>query len=144
MALRQLWGDDFGAAKLPTFDCAGEQVQMSSFSGCKLIGVNAYSDEAEWADELAQWITNEQNQMLRFEERGQGPANKTAAQSEEVQASGSIAALLAQSEFSDLQRVGGKYWTPTSEFGLNMAAGNPSGSDLQAQLDRLVEAVTAR
>lgn len=80
----------------------------------------------------------------RVELRGQGPANAGAAESPEVQAAPAIAALLAQSEFSQLQRVGGKFWDPVAEFAGNMARGNPSGADLQAQLDHLVESVTAR
>ena len=76
--------------------------------------------------------------------RGQGPANIQAANSPEVQASPAIAALLAQSEFSQLQRVGGKFWDPVTEFAGNLAQGNLSGASLQAQLDRLVEGVTAR
>ena len=117
---------------------------MASFSGCKLIGVNAYSKHPEWAARLAEWITSEENQRLRFEQRGQGPANINAANSPQVQSSPAIAALLAQSEFSQLQRVGGKFWDPVSEFALNMAAGNPSGASLQTQLDRLAEGVAAR
>jgi arabinogalactan oligomer/maltooligosaccharide transport system substrate-binding protein len=117
---------------------------MASFSGCKLIGVNAYSKHPEWAAKLAQWITSETNQRLRFERRGQGPANISAANSAQVQASPAIAALLEQSEFSQLQRVGGKFWDPVTEFAVNMAQGNPSGASLQTQLDRLAEAVSAR
>lgn len=144
VAIEEAWGEDAGAAKLPTYTCAGEQVQMASFSGCKLIGVNAYSRHPEWAARLAEWITSEESQRLRFERRGQGPANINAANSPQVQASPAIAALLAQSEFSQLQRVGGKFWDPVSEFALNMAAGNPAGGSLQAQLDRLAEGVAAR
>ena len=55
-----------------------------------------------------------------------------------------IAALLEQSEFSQLQRIGGKFWDPVSKFAENMAAGNPSGQDLQKQLDEMVEGVSAR
>ncbi len=144
VAVEEAWGRNTGAAKLPTFTCKGRQVQMASFSGCKLIGVNAYSKHPEWAARLAEWITNESNQRLRFQMRGQGPANTSAANSQEVQASPAIAALLAQSEFSQLQRVGGKFWDPVAEFAGSMAEGNPSGASLQAQLDRLVEGVTAR
>ena len=144
VAIQEAWGEDAGAAKLPTFTCKGQQIQMASFSGCKLIGVNAYSKHPQWAARLAEWITSEENQRLRFELRGQGPANASAANSPEVQAAPAIAALLAQSEFSQLQRVGGKFWDPVTEFAGNMARGNPSGADLQAQLDRLVEGVTAR
>lgn len=144
LAIKEAWGENAGAAKLPTFDCAGQQVQMASFSGCKLIGVNAYSQEPQWAARLAEWLTSESSQARRFALRGQGPANIRAANSPEVQASPAIAALLAQSEFSQLQRVGGKFWDPVTEFATNMAQGNPSGVPLQEQLDRLVEGVSAR
>ena len=144
VAIQEAWGEDAGAAKLPTFTCKGQQIQMASFSGCKLIGVNAYSKHPQWAARLAEWITSEENQRLRFELRGQGPANASAANSPEVQAAPAIAALLAQSEFSQLQRVGGKFWDPVSAFASNLAAGNPSGAPLQDQLDRLAEDVAAR
>ena len=144
VAVQEAWGGNAGAAKLPAFTCKGEAVQMASFSGCKLIGVNAYSAHPEWAARLAEWITSEENQRLRFTLRGQGPANTSAANSPEVQGAPAIAALLAQSEFSQLQRVGGKFWDPVAEFAGNMAQGNPSGASLQAQLDHMVEGVTAR
>ena len=144
VAIQEAWGEDAGAAKLPAFTCKGDALPMASFSGCKLIGVNAYSEHPEWAARLAEWITNEENQRLRFMLRGQGPSNTNAANSPEVQASPAIAALLAQSEYSQLQRVGGKFWDPVTEFAGNMARGNPSGASLQAQLDHMVEGITAR
>ncbi|MCI9548836.1 MAG: extracellular solute-binding protein [Oscillospiraceae bacterium] len=144
VALEEIWGDDMGAAKLPTYTCAGRQVQMASFSGCKLVGVNAYSEHPDWADRLAQWIASEENQRLRFEMRGQGPANASAASSSQVQSSPAIAALLEQSNYSQLQRVGGKFWDPVAEFSASMSQGNPSGASLQAQLDRMAEGVTQR
>ena len=144
VAVEEAWGENAGAARLPTYTCADRQIQMASFSGCKLIGVNAYSSHPEWAARLAEWITNEENQRLRFEMRGQGPANIAVADSAEIQQSPAIAALLEQSEFSQLQRVGGKFWDPVSLFAGNMAAGNPSGQDLQEQLDQMTADVCAR
>ncbi len=117
---------------------------MASFSGCKLIGVNAYSQHPDWAARLAEWITSEENQRLRFELRSQGPANISVANSAQVQSSPAIAALLEQSNYSQIQRVGGKFWDPVTEFAASMAQGNPSGASLQDQLDRMVEGVTAR
>lgn len=138
------WGENAAATKLPTYTCSGSQIQMASFSGCKLIGVNAYSEYPKWSALLAEWITNEENQRLRFEMRGQGPSNTTVADSQEIQQSPAIAALIEQSEFSQLQRIGGKFWDPVSTFAGNMAAGNPSGIDLQEQLDEMVEGISAR
>ena len=143
VALEEAWGSGFGAAKLPSYTCGGTQVQMASFSGYKLIGVNAYSAHREWAARLAEWITNEENQELRFLMRGQGPSNKRVAASEEVLSSPAITALLEQAEFSSPQRIGGNFWDPVSSFTANLLAGNPSGKSLQGQLVTMVEGITA-
>lgn len=144
VAVEEAWGVNTGAARLPAYTCAGKEIQMASFSGCKLIGVNAYSEHPDWAARLAEWITSEENQTLRFVMRGQGPSNINAANSLEVQSSPAISALLAQSEFSQLQRIGGNFWDPVTEFATNIAMGNPSGKSLQEQLDNMVERITAR
>lgn len=141
--IKQAWGEDYGAAKLPTYTCAGQQVQMASFSGYKMVGVNAYSKHTDWALKLADWIANEQNQELRFAERQQGPANINVANSEAVKNSPAIQAVLAQSQYASLQRIGGNYWDPVQEFGADMANGNLSGKDLQLTLDDMVDEITA-
>jgi arabinogalactan oligomer/maltooligosaccharide transport system substrate-binding protein len=143
LALKKAWGKNLGAAKLPSYTCAGKQVQMASFSGYKLVGVNAYSKQREWAAKLAVWISNETNQKLRFMLRGQGPSNIKAADSKEVQDSPAITALLDQSEFSCLQRIGGNFWEPVSTFTTNILAGNVTAKNLQEQLDTMVEGIIA-
>lgn len=75
--------------------------------------------------------------------RGQGPSNISVASSQEVSDSPAIAALLEQSEFSGLQRIGGNFWDPVSAFTANILAGNPSGKGLQDQLDTMVEGIVA-
>ena len=140
--LEKAWGADYGAAKLPTYTCAGRQVQMSSFAGYKMIGVNAYSEHTDWAGKLAAWITNEENQTLRFLQRGQGPSNIHAANSPDVAASPAIQAIIAQSEYANLQRVGGNFWEPVQVFGQTMWEGNPQGTNLQELLDNMVAGIT--
>lgn len=141
--IRKAWGNNYGAVKLPTYTCAGKQIQMSSFKGYKMMGVNYYSEHKEWALKLADWFTNEENQTLRFMERSQGPSNKNAAASDAVSKVPAIQAVIAQSEFGVLQRVGNSFWAPFTEFGETMAAGNPKGKDLQELMDTLVEGITA-
>lgn len=141
--LQEVWGEDYGAAKLPTFTCNENQVQMSSFAGYKMVGVNAYSQYKDWANKLADWITNEENQTLRFERREQGPSNNNAALSEEVVKSPAIQALIQQSDFATLQRVGANYWDPVAEYGQVMAKGSVNPNKLQSLLDTLVEGITA-
>ncbi|MGN0351946.1 MAG: extracellular solute-binding protein [Roseburia sp.] len=140
--ISEAWGEDYGAAKLPSYACNGTQVQMSSYAGYKLVGVNDYSKHKEWAAKFADWMTNEENQMLRFEMRGQGPANTNAAGSPEVAASPAIQAIIAQAEFASLQRIGTKYWGPAGTYGSTIAAGNPSNLELQDMMDTLVDGIT--
>lgn len=138
--LKKAWGDDMGAAKLPTYTVAGKQVQMASFAGYKMVGVNSFSPKAEWANKLAAYMTNEKSQTLRFEKRGQGPSNKKAAESDAVKASPAIQALLAQSKYASLQRVGQKYWDATTAFGSELVSGS---AITQKRLDQLVKQITA-
>ena len=140
--IKQIWGDDYGAVKMPTYTCNGEQVQMASFKGYKYMGVNAYSAYPEWAAKLADWFTNEQNQTLRFEINNQGPSNTVAASSDAVSQVPALIAVMDQAQYGTLQRVGNSYWDAMSEFGDTMADGNPKGQDLQEIMDTLVEGIT--
>lgn len=142
-SLTEAWGSDMSAVKLPTYTVAGQQVQMSSYAGYKMLGVNSYSENREWAEKLADWISNEENQTLRFETRGQGPSNIVAASSDAVASSPAIQALISQSAYSSLQRIGSKYWSPAGEFGATMKNGNPENVPLQDLLDKMVNSITA-
>lgn len=141
-AIKEAYGEDYGAAKLPTYTCAGQQIQMSSYTGYRLLGVNSYCPYREWAEKLADYLTNEDSQNLRFERADRGPSNKNAASSEAVGEVPAIKAVIAQSEFGSLQKIGQKYWSPTTEFGNTMAEGNPSNLPLQDILDKMVSAIT--
>lgn len=143
VAVKEAWGDDYGAVKLPTYTCAGRQIQMSSFTGYKMMGVNAYSEQQEWALKLADWLTNEQNQTIRFQERNQGPSNINAAASDEVSKVPAVQAVIAQSQYGSLQRVGNDYWTALSEFAETIMNGNPNKMTLQEIMDTLVAQVTS-
>lgn len=141
--IRNAWGDNYGAAKLPTYTCAGQQIQMSSFKGYKMMGVNYYSKHKDWALKLADWFTNEENQQLRLAERSQGPTNINASESDALNEVPAIQAVVAQSEYGVLQRVGNSYWTPMTELGEMMASGKTGGRDLQEIMDSVVAEITA-
>ena len=141
-AIKEAWGDNYAATKLPTYTVAGKQLQMSSYAGYKLVGVNSYSSNAAWAAKFADFMTNEQSQTLRFEMRGQGPSNKNASTAGEVAQSKALQALQQQAEFSSHQRVGGTYWEPAGNFGSMIIKGNPSGKNLQALLNEMVTEIT--
>lgn len=141
--IEEAYGENYAATKLPEYTVAGDSVQMCSFAGYKLIGVNSATEQPEWSMRLAQWITNEENQMTMFKLRGEGPSNIKAAASEEVRAAKAIAALGEQSAYGYLQNVGGNFWTPANVFGTTIAAQNPDGTDLQELLDTMVTGITS-
>ena len=145
-AAQKAFGDGYAATKLPTFTCAGDQVQQGSVAGFKLVGVNPYSKNVGWAALLADWITNEENQKIRFEKREIGPSNINAAASDAVKNNIAIAALSEQSAYGVVQVVGGKFWEPTASFGKNIASGTVKADDtagIQELIDAMVEGVTA-
>ncbi len=141
--VEEAFRENYNAAKLPTYTLAGNQVQMHSFAGYKLLGINAHTKHPEWAMRLAAWLTNEENQLTRFRKRGEGPSNVKAAASEEVQAAPAIKALSEQSAYSHLQNVAETFWTPTFKFGTIIAGGNRDKADIQKLLDVMTEGLTS-
>ena len=139
----EAWGDDYAAAKLPVCEIAGHELQMCSFTGCKLVSVNAYTEEPEWSMKLAEYLTNEQNQLKRFELTGECPANVNAANSAEVQKAPAVAALAAQSQYGHVQNVASQFWDAANKLGITVLAGNPDHTELQALLDEMVAEATA-
>lgn len=139
----EAWGDNYAAVKLPTYTLAGNQVQMASYAGYKLVGVNAFSEQPGWAMTLARWLTNYDNQVMRFEMCAEGPSNVEAAASDVVLADPATAALAAQSQYATVQRVGGNFWTPAETFGTIIVQGNPDKVELQTLLDNMVEGIVA-
>lgn len=146
IAAQEAFGDGYAATKLPAYTAGDKQIQQAAVVGYKMVAVNAYSQNAGWAALLAEWITNEENQAIRFAEREVGPSNKNVAASSEVEANAAIAALAEQSEYGVVQTVGGNYWDPTGTFGEMIAQGNLARDDeaaIQAALDTMVEGVSA-
>lgn len=142
-AVKNAWGNNYGACKLPTYTCNGQQIQMSSFVGYKMFGVNSYSDHLDWAHKFAEWISNERCQTTRFVYNSQGPSNKNLAASSEVAKIPAIAAIIEQSEYGTLQRVGNRYWDACTSFADVLAAGNPDNTPLQDLTNKLVNDITA-
>ena len=102
-----------GVCVLPKITVKGEQVQLSGYMGYKLIGVNGYSKNKVEAHKLALWLTNEQNQLKRFETRGFGPTNKVVSSMDKVQKDPVISVVLEQAQYNRAQKgVPGNYWTP--------------------------------
>ncbi len=107
------FGDNLGAAKLPTFTVDGETYQLGSFTGNKLMGVKPQTDvkKAAVLSKLALWLSGEECQAERFEEFGWGPSNKAVQASDAVKADPSLVAFAAQAQFGTPQgQIWGGWW----------------------------------
>lgn len=147
-AVEEKWGaGNVGAAKLPTFTVGDKQIQQGTFSGYKLMGVNAMSKETGWAAVLAEFLTNEESQAARYASRQLLPTNIKAGQADAVVNNYMIAASMAQdAACSVVQNVGDNYWSPTKTFGEIVAQGQLKVGDtaaIQKALDDMVAGVTA-
>ena len=136
-AFTDAYGDGYAATKLPTFQVNGEDKQMASYSGYKFVGVNAYAENTGWSMLLAEYLTNATSQEAVYEATGEGPSNTEALSKA---SSPALDALAAQSEYAQLQRVGGEYWTPAESLGKNILDGNVS----QKVLDDAVAGITQK
>ncbi|AMC92718.1 hypothetical protein AOC36_01555 [Erysipelothrix larvae] len=135
------FGEGYAATKLPTFTKAGEQVQLGSFGGYKLYGVKTSTEFPEEAMKLAEFLSNEESQIIRFEERATGPSNLKAAASEAVQANVALSALAAQAPYSSSQMdVIDTFWGPAEAFGTEIE--NGSTRPMQELLDEMVAQIT--
>mgnify|MGYP003291006832 FL=1 len=111
--IEELLGENMGVCVLPKVTIAGESKQLSGYMGYKLVGVNGYSKNKGEAHKLAMWLTNQENQLKRFEVRGFGPTNKVVAGMELVLNDPVISVILEQAKFNRAQKaVPGNYWTP--------------------------------
>ena len=133
--VKEKLGANYAATKLPSFTVDNKDYQMSSFAGYKLMGVNPNTKESKWANALALFLTNEQSQAYRYEQKGVGPTNKAVAASSQVKSNVALAALAAQSEFAVAQAsVPSNYWSAVQSFGEEVVAKTVTLDNLQEKL----------
>ncbi len=124
-AIKKALGENYAATKLPTFELNGEDVQMGSFAGYKLLGVSASTRHPVDAMKLAEFITNEQNQIKRLEEREMGPSNINASKSEKIKENVALSALAQQNQYASSQKdVLGGFWDPMKALGTALLKGS--------------------
>ena len=142
-AAAEHFGANLGATDLPSFTVDGQTYHLGSYTGNKLMGVKPQTDAKKQAvlSLLAQWLTNEENQMARYNQFQWGPSNKNAQASEAVQSNTSLAALAKQGEYGQPQgQIHGAWWDIAKLLGAQAKAAN-SDADLQKALDEYDAAI---
>lgn len=146
--IKEYLGDNYAATKLPTIKLSDDStVQMGGMANFKLYGINAQTKHPIEAMELAEWLTNKDNQKIRFEKRSFAPTNRDLANdSEALSADVAVSALAKQAVFSTVQTSipqVGNYWEPAEAFGNGLLDGSITKDNLKDKLDTFVEAVLA-
>ena len=137
-AAKELFGDNYAAAKLPTVD----GYQMSGFGGFKMLGVKPQEDEAKLAacDALAAWLSSGDVQLARYEALGWGPSNLAAQQSDAVKADVALSALADQLQYTIPQgQYPGDYWSLATGLGDNIIGHKYDDADDDALMTVLTE-----
>jgi arabinogalactan oligomer/maltooligosaccharide transport system substrate-binding protein len=131
-AAKEMFGDNYACAKLPTVEMNGEAVQLSGFGGFKLLGVKPQTDDEKLAlcDELALYLSSGEVQIARYNEVSWGPSNLAAQADPAVQADEALSALGQQLAFAIPQgQYPGEYWGQAEALGDSIIAGDYKGAD---------------
>ena len=141
-AAKDLFGDNYACAKLPSFTGSdGNTYQLSGFGGFKLLGVKPQTDAGKLAVcmNLAQYLSSTEVQLARYAEVGWGPSNVTAQADASVAADEALSALAEQLAYTIPQgNYPGDYWTLATALGDDIITGTLSAAssddDLMAAL----------
>ncbi len=146
-AAKEAFGDNYACAKLPTFTGSdGETYQLGGFSGYKLLGIKQQTDATKLAAclALAQYLTNADTQLERFNEVGWGPSNVDAREDEAVASDEALIALGEQMTYMVPQ---GQYpeawWNYGTAIGDDIIAGEISSSSSDDELMAVLETFDA-
>ena len=136
-------GDNMGVTDLPSFEVDGKEYHLGSFSGCKLLGVKPQvdRDKADALHALAQYLTGEDCQLERFDERHWGPSNLADQQDEEVKSNPGLVALWAQAPYAQVQgQIHGSWWDIAKVIGDDVKDATDEAG-LQAALDNYYDKI---
>ena len=64
--LQEILGENMGVVSLPTYTLNGEEKQMYSYAGSKVVGVNAKSKHMVASIQLAIYLGSAEAQKLRY------------------------------------------------------------------------------
>lgn len=145
-AYSEALGDNLGVAKLPTITINGEQRNMISFSGGKMYVVKSTTKHPLEAMALADYLTNYDNQLKRFNDRKMLPNIESLADHEKITSDPVISAEVEQFAYSiptpSITQMS-KYWDPVAAFTKDTFDGKIPESEMAARLNILVSDITA-
>ena len=144
-AAKKLFGDNYACAPLPSFTGSdGNTYELGGFGGYKLMGVKPQEEAGKMklCLDLAQYLTDTEAQLERFNTLGWGPSNVTAQQDGAVTSNEALSAL-AQQLSKDVTIPQGQYpndyWTLATSLGDDIISGKISSKTSDDDLMKALE-----
>ncbi|MCD8161036.1 MAG: extracellular solute-binding protein [Clostridiales bacterium] len=146
-SVKEILGDNLGAAALPTFELNGETKQMYAYAGSKAIGVNAHSEYMVAAVELAVYLGSAECQLLHYQLRSVIPCNTDLLEQEDIQ---NDPVVIAQNNTFDYTSIlqpfvsaMGNCWTPVENMGKSIRNGTTTHDNAEEQTVAMNEAMNS-
>ena len=143
-AAKDMFGDNYACAILPSFTGSdGNTYELGGFGGFKLMGVKPQTEAGKMklCADLAQYLTDTEAQLERFNALGWGPSNLTAQQDSAVTSNEALSALgtqLAKDVTIPQGQYPNDYWSLATSLGDDVISGkitkDTSDDDLMAAL----------
>ncbi|MCD8143611.1 MAG: extracellular solute-binding protein [Clostridiales bacterium] len=146
-SVKEILGDNLGAAALPTYELNGETKQMYAYAGSKAIGVNAHSEYMVAAVELAIYLGSAECQLLHYQLRSVIPCNTDLLEQEDIQ---NDPVVIAQNNTFDYTSIlqpfvsaMGNCWTPVENMGKSIRNGTTTHDNAEEQTVAMNEAMNS-
>ncbi|HEX3077745.1 MAG TPA: extracellular solute-binding protein [Lachnospiraceae bacterium] len=124
---KEILGDNFGVAVLPSFTLNGKETPMKPFSSAKAIGVKSTTKYPEAAIELAMYLGGFEGQKLHYKTRSYVPCQNDLLNDAEIQKDEVVMVdaytiynvAVPRSNFTEMSY----FWSPAESFGTELRDG---------------------
>jgi arabinogalactan oligomer/maltooligosaccharide transport system substrate-binding protein len=145
-SVKEALGDNYAAVELPTVTINGKTAHLSNFADYKCYGVKSNTQYPLAAQLFAEFLSNEENQLIRYEKNNTTPTCLSLQDNPALQEDQASLALLAQTQYSTPQPAIAQisqYWTPAQALGTGIFDGTITEANLQESLDACVLGITS-
>ena len=129
--IKSSWGEKACATSLPSYhaDLSNKDFAMQSVKGFKIGIVNAKRTKTvRHAARFAEFLTNYENQILRFNKLSEAPTNKKAAADIDVNTNPAVKALNEQwKKGAFIEKVNETFWNPSNSLSTLLCNGGNKG-----------------
>lgn len=133
-------GDNLGCAKMPTFTVDGQDYNIGSYSGYKLLGVKPQEDtnKVRLCKLIARYLSGQDCQEERFNAVEWGPTNNVVSALDKVKQQPGLKALEEQKPYAHPQTACPSGWFDAVQALATGIKANSTDADLQKQLTQYV------